>query len=55
MMPGPHAILGFFSSTWILAMEGKVRIESFSSSVPNPWHFGVDPGSDPDPRIHASD
>ncbi len=23
------------------------------SSVPDPWHFGVDP--DPDPRIHASD
>ncbi len=22
-------------------------------SVPDPWHFGVDP--DPDPRIHASD
>ncbi len=24
-----------------------------SSSVADPWHFGVDP--DPDPRIHASD
>jgi hypothetical protein len=23
------------------------------SSVPDPWHFGVDP--DPDPLIHASD
>jgi hypothetical protein len=22
------------------------------TSVPDPWHFGVDP--DPDPRIHAS-
>ncbi len=25
----------------------------FLDSVPDPWHFGVDP--DPDPRIHASD
>ncbi len=23
------------------------------ASVPDPWHFNVDP--DPDPRIHASD
>ncbi len=25
---------------------------NLSSSVPDPWHFAVDP--DPDPRIHAS-
>ncbi len=25
------------------------------TSVADPWHFGVDPGPDPDPRIHASD
>ncbi len=30
---------------------GKRRIISDKSSVPDPWHFGVDP----DPRIHASD
>jgi hypothetical protein len=26
---------------------------SIKSSVPDPWHFGVEP--DPDPRIHATD
>ncbi len=25
------------------------------TSVADPWHFGVEPDPDPDPRIHASD
>ncbi len=32
----------------LLAQVGIV-----TASVPDPWHFGVDP--DPDPQIHASD
>ncbi len=33
---------------------GVVNYEkNLRSSVPDPWHFDVDP--DPDPRIHASD
>jgi hypothetical protein len=27
---------------------------TFFSSVADPWHFGVDPDPDLDPRIHAS-
>ncbi len=30
-----------------------MRLARVQISVPDSWHFGVDP--DPDPRIHASD
>jgi hypothetical protein len=38
--------------TWHYYVE-KNYFNGIESSVPNPWHFGVDP--DPDPRILASD
>ncbi len=37
----------YFGSVFYLSEKQK------KSSVPDPWHFGVDP--DPDPQIHASD
>ena len=36
-----------------LPEESSLKKGTGSLSVPDPWHFGLDP--DPDPRIHASD
>jgi hypothetical protein len=38
----------------VLSMDAQVCTQTYvPTSVPDPWHFGVDP--DPDPWIHASD
>jgi hypothetical protein len=42
--------LSFVTSS-ILAKAKAVEM----GSVADPWHFGVVPDTDPDPRIHASD
>jgi hypothetical protein len=47
---------GSFFSMFRIRIRKQDSAELFminESSVPDPWHFGVDP--DPDPRIHASD
>jgi hypothetical protein len=40
-------------SSYLHCLCEELVLRSISSSVADPWHFGVDP--DPDPRIHASD
>jgi hypothetical protein len=45
-----------FSFSWkrdTLPEKSSLHLIFLVSSVPDPWHFGVDP--DPNPRIHASD
>jgi hypothetical protein len=42
-------------STTNIHVDSKQKTYVLSSSVADPWHFGVDPDPDPDPRIHASD
>ncbi len=38
-----------------VAISCETYPEDNVNSVANPWHFGTDPNSDPDPRIRTSD
>ncbi len=42
-----------YRELFLVQMTRKLAVGGIQTSVPDPWHFGVDP--DPDPRIHASD
>jgi hypothetical protein len=34
--------------------QPRFKMYKLQNSVPDPWHFGVDPNPDLNPRIHAS-
>jgi hypothetical protein len=52
----PQLCEEFFTFLFLfISVKCKYSIKYEKCSVSDPWHFGVDPDPDLDPRIHASD